>query len=222
MVLNKNNLDDWGIGSASNYCVFFCPMNSATSNYDLSGDAATVSTTGTLSTIKTKDGANATKFPGSGTNMLVKAASANNEFTGDVTFAFWLKGASGQANYTTVMSCPSSANDFSIRLYGDKLGIYHSSPGHQYDMNTFDVLDDKWHFCVLRRTGTSFNVFIDNMAGATPISLTGTIAGNYYFNFGIYTTSLPFNGSLRNFMIFKGIALTTTQMRAIYDATYIE
>jgi hypothetical protein len=218
MVLNLKNLDDWGIGAASDYCKLYLPFNSNIN--DISGNGNTV-TLGNSTYKKLKDGRSHLVCFNSTTT--IGSTSAFNFSTNPFTIFMWMNTTSSAVN--AFILSPPLASPLALELSplssNGKFGFYTATTGHLEISNT-TLNTGVWKFVVITRSGTSLKCYINGVLDKdTSISGSLVIGETNSWTFATYTSYYG-NGSYCNFGSFSGIALTAGQIKALYDATYIE
>jgi hypothetical protein len=212
MVLNLKNLDDWGIGSASDYCKLWI-----NNGVDISGNGKTVTLNGTPTPYKLKNGETIHAFDADTKYYSLSSSTDFNLGTGDFAMGGWFR-LTNTSNYPTTW-CWISNNAFNycyISATTILLRLNNNDSTH-----TISFATNMWYHIYYSRTGTSLKLYINGV-----LVNTFTNGGNIPqdgIRIGAYLNNLyPVLGQINNFAIFKGIALTAGQIKALYDATYIE
>jgi len=228
MVLNSKNLDNWGIGSAADYCKQYLPCTNyflSTNNYtpDLSGNALHARIMGDLIQKKCKDGSNALYFDGTG-NYLQSSDSSFATGTSQMTVCFWWYEPSGTPNYPTPISLSTEGTyqteHLAIEGRNSTASCLLKTANGGYNTITFDRIQNAWNFwAVSRNTSGVYTLYYNCISKGTRTDTTSE-SGTYLLWGG--NPSYKITGMLRDCMYFNGIALTLPQLKAIYNATYIE
>ena len=226
MTLNRKNLNLWGVGESSTYCKLFTKYTTSTA-YDIA-DGKTITVAGTPAFFILKTEEPVIYFDGTNDYLSVADSEDFNMGAGNWTACAWIK-------YTTATQL------FAIEQYTDinnELAfLWHSSNllgAFEYISGSanfkfrcpFSPIAGIWyHICTVRNGNTPY-VYING--ASQPITEDTAISGKTLSNvsqpltIGRYTASYFTTGYIRDACVFKGIALSAEQIRAFYDATYIE
>jgi len=168
---------------------------------------------------------NSVSFDGTGDYLSVPDSDDFTFGSGDFSIDFWVKRAGGVgssqtifgqsnsgANYTPAMGQFTAANNFWVAFYAGTT---------QYSITSTRTITDTttWHHIVVERNGNNAVLYIDGTQDGT-VSLTGVTLNNSTTLFGIgitYEGVNSLNGSIDEFRIIKGTALTADQIRQAYE-----
>jgi len=225
MVLNKFNLDNWGIGSASDYCKLWLPMSTiytATNVYtpDLSGNNHPAQLYGDTKLSMIKNGGKAMALDGTTDYLLISDHADLNLSTTDFTLSLWIK--------SSVTNRIAIAKQTGVSSGGWELTNTNGTQYQFYDrfssigVTSVDGTNTNWNMITLVRTSGSMIIY-HNMNPSTQVTLSGNLDNTGALSIGAYNTgAYATQGYIYSVLLFNGIALTRTQISTLYNATYIE
>ena len=199
-------------------------------------DGVTVIPSGTFTTQKMKDGRDYWVWPNSTNSLVVSNHTIFNFGSSDLTILLWFK--TSKTDTTNVMTFISrnTASGFVNTSQGSwALLTPNTSPGSvcfywaQYangvpilasSLTTYN--DNQWHFLIIRRNETTWDMIIDLEIVATVTNSVSMfdMTTPLYIGYDAYYTPRPMIGNIKDLMIFKQ-ALTQDQIAAIMAETYI-
>ena len=235
MTLNLKNLNDWGVGSASSYCKLWIKDTTAAVIDIVGSRTLTISDTPTIKTAK--DGqlyrdygttSFAYQYGDMGTDLNLK----NQPFT----ISVWFNRTSTPAACGIIGMYEDNNNFLGVEYYtgSPELDFECYSGGSWINISkttTLTIPLNTWiHIVIARESSTSSPILYINGIRRTEFartsgsdSFTCPNMSRYHHAVVNYAGTVHnAGGGIRNSMLFKGIALTAGQVKALYNATYIE
>jgi len=172
------------------------------------------------------------QFNGIDQYVIVPSNDAFNVGLGDFSISFWIK-SEGTAQYF-IFSRFATENSLVIENMGlgtDKLRLRITGGfPNWYDLSfstiTYNINDSEWHHITFVKSGiSSGEIYIDAGSVDSTLDVTGTVPSINNSNDAYIGASYidpvvdhHFDGSLDDFRIYKGKALTQGEINAIYNA----
>lgn len=240
MILNKEALNNLGIDNYTNHCKFCYPLGdnpSGSSFRDISGRGHHLSI-GTAPVRKgIKNGGQVSYFNGSSSYLYCARSSDFDDFyrTTYWTLLWWEKHTDATA-VSAILNVGNNAGTkglymkpnnttgaFSMNMTDTTNTWINSTSTSLYSSSYNNV----WRMIAVCGNNGTFSLYINGKNYAVSSSAGGSITHDIGVEIGCreYSPSTRdsfFDGSLRYVMGFSGGALTQEQIKAIYDATYIE
>jgi hypothetical protein len=224
MVLNKINLDDWGIGSASDYCKLF--LSTGNSPTDLSGNASTITATSMISSI-TKNGSIVLQTDNTNAHYITSVEGTADNYnisSGAFTISFWVKVNTERANglFLSLNITDYTSGNSKLKIDSGAAATSLVITGGSASTQTVVSRSTNWtHYVLSASSATSILLYVNGVVNSSAFSVT-SIADADRIVIGSFSAGNPTSASFKDVALFKGIALTSEQIRALYNATYIE
>ncbi len=141
--------------------------------------------------------------------------------TGDLTFNLWINAYTTQ-NSLVIYNGNSNSNGYGMVINdgfggtGNDLSILF---GGISDVATTPITLNQWHFITMRKTGSTFDLFLDTVIFASTSSTTfSSPVGKFHMGLDYTDSTNPFNGLMDDVALYNR-ALTNREIGQIYLTT---
>ena len=167
------------------------------------------------------------KFDGTGDYLTMPLNAGTTITSGNFTVEFWLYPSTVAPAYQAIVGTrdgdTASTQNWSVYLLYNQLTFeasnssnsYIGSISHQTTLST-----NTWYYCALVRSGSTFTLYLNGVAGTSTITSSATIQQSgttfYVGKFGSGSAISALNGYIQDLRITKGVARTITTPTAAF------
>lgn len=149
--------------------VVFLRHMDTTGLVDVNGHAVTLNGNAARSATQAKFGGYAAAFDGTGDSLSMASSSDFDVFGGDFTYEFWFYATSNTPNQSLAQWYKDASNRANISIVSGTVVYYTSTTagGGATRISLTAPTANAWHYCVLKKSGSTITLQVDTTTGTT-------------------------------------------------------